>query len=94
MCNYWLYILKHEPHVEACTLALSVSPTERDFEDAKLQTKNYKSWAELFEVLTKMGIPGEILRTTKLALDSGGIETLREIPLSSEQLHILGFATT
>ena len=94
MCNYWLYILKHEPQVEGCTLALSISPTEPDFEDGTLQTTNYQSWSELFVVLTKVGISVEMLREARLALDSGGIETVREVPLSSAQLHTLGFSIT
>jgi len=53
MCNYWLYILRHEPHVEGCTLAISVSPTERDL-DGKLQTKHFKSWDALLELLVKV----------------------------------------
>ena len=94
MCNYWLYILKHEYHVEGCTLALSVSPTERDVQGQKLQTVQFKSWADLFGVLAKVGISSEFLRHAKATLDSEGLETLREIPLSEGQLHTLGFRTT
>ena len=50
MCNYWLHILEHDPHVEGCTLALSVSPTGRDVDGGKLHTLNSKSWDELAEV--------------------------------------------
>ena len=91
MCNYWLYILKHEPHVEGCTLAVSVSPTERNTDGGKLQTVKFASWSELLELLATVGIRREILTRTQATLDSEGLETLREIPLSPEQLHALGF---
>ena len=90
MCAYWLYILKHELHAEGCTLALSVSPTERDA-DGKLQTATYKSWNELSEVLDQAGVSPDVIRCTKRALDSEGLDTLRDISLSPEQLHRLGF---
>lgn len=94
MCNYWLHILKDEPHVESCTLALSVSPCERDVEGTKLQTVHYKSWQQLSAALSKVGVSYETLQNVKFALDSAGLETLHEIPLSQEQLNTLGFKQT
>ena len=94
MCNYWLYILKDEPHVESCTLALSVSPCEHDVDGSKLQTVHYKSWQQLSAALSKVGINCETLKCLKLTLNSAGLETLHEIPLSPEQLNILGFKET
>ena len=91
MCNYWLHILKDEPHVESCTLALSVSPCERDVDGTRLQTVHYKSWQQLSAALSKVGIGYELLQRAKFTLDSAGLETLREIPLSPEQLGVLGF---
>lgn len=91
MCNYWLHILKHEPHAEGCTLAASVSPTELRAPEGKIQTANYKSWSDLAASLSEVGVNSEMLKATKAALDSEGLETLREIPLSVEQLRKLGF---
>jgi hypothetical protein len=93
MCNYWLYILKHEPHVEGCALAVSISPTERDVRDGNLQITTFKSVTDLLEMLGKVGISSEMLQQAKAGLDSDGWETLREIPLSGEQLNMLGFKT-
>ena len=90
MC-YWLYILKHELHAQGCTLALSVSPHEHDVEGGRLQTANYKSWEQLSDVLLRAGIAPEILRRTKAALESEGLDTLRDLVLSPEQLQTLGF---
>ena len=92
MCAYWLYILKHEVHAEGCTLALSVSPTERDLDTGKLQMATYKSWDQLSPVLAQAGITPETLRSTKAALDSDGWDTLRDVSLSCEQVHRLGFS--
>ena len=91
MC-YWLYILKHELHAQGCTLALSVSPHEYDVEGGKLQTANYKSWEQLSDVLLRAGIAPEILGSTKATLETEGLDTLRDVALSPEQLRILGFA--
>ena len=90
MCSYWLYILKHELHAEGCTLALSVFPTERD-ECRSLQTVSYKSWHQLSDALSQAGVDREALRRTKVAVDSEGLDTLRDISLSPAQLHVLGF---
>ena len=90
MC-YWLYILKHELHAQGCTLALSASPHEHDVEGGKLQTTNYKSWEQLSDVLLRAGIAPHILHSTKAAFESEGLDTLRDVALSPEQLHILGF---
>lgn len=90
MCAYWLYILKHELHAEGCTLALSVSPTERDM-NGTLQTVSYKSWNQLSDALDRAGIGPDALRKAKEALDSEGLDTLRDIPLSPAQLRTLGF---
>jgi hypothetical protein len=91
MCRYWLYILRHELHVEGCTLALSASPYERDVDGAKLQTSTYKSWQQLSEVLLFAGLDPKAVRSTKAVLESEGLDTLRDVPLSPEQLRILGF---
>ena len=85
MCAYWLYILKHELHAEGCTLAMSVSPTERDLDSGKLQTATYKSWDHLSPVLAEAGISPETLQSTKAALDSDGWETLRDISLRANK---------
>lgn len=90
MCAYWLYILKHELHAEGCTLALSVSPTERDV-SGTLQTVSYRSWNQLSHALAQAGIGPDALRRAKIAVDSEGLDTLREISLSPTQLHTLGF---
>lgn len=90
MCAYWLYILKHELHAEGCTLALSVSPTERDV-NGTLQTVSYKSWDQLSEALAQAGIGRDALQRAKEALDSKGLDTFRDLPLSAVQLQTLGF---
>jgi len=91
MCAYWLFILKHELHAAGCTLALSVSPTERDLDAGKLQTATYKSWDQLSQVLAQAGITPDKLRSTQATLDSVGFDTLRDVSLSGEQVHNLGF---
>jgi hypothetical protein len=68
-----------------------VSPAEQNFDGGKLQTATYKSWDQLSEVLAGAGISPETLRSTKAALDSEGLYTLRDIALSPEQLLSLGF---
>jgi len=91
MCAFRLYILKHESHSEDCTLALSVSPTERNLDGGKLQTTSYKSWHRLSEMLSQAGIAAEALVNGKAPLDAKGFSTVREISLSPDQLHSLGF---
>ena len=91
MCAFWLYILKHELHAEGCTLALDVSPTEKFVDGLELQTVNFKSWNQLAEALARAGFDSMTIRDTEMALDSEGLQTLREVSLSPEQLHNLGF---
>ena len=91
MCAYWLYILKHELHAEGCTLALSVSPTEKVVDGGKLRTVTFKSSTALAEVLARAGINSEAIRSAKAALDLEGLHTLRDVSLSPGQLHALGF---
>jgi hypothetical protein len=91
MCSYWLYILKHDLHSRGCTLAISASPHERDLDSGKLQTANYRSWKQLSEALIQAGIDPAIVRNIEAPLESEGLETLRDLLLSDEQVRTLGF---
>ena len=91
MCAFWLYILKHELHSEGCTLALSLSPTEKVADSGKLQTVTFKSWNQLSQALASAGFDAATLRGTKVTLDLEGLDTLRDVSLSPEQLYSLGF---
>lgn len=71
MCAYWLYILKHELNAEGCTLALSVSPTERHV-NGRLQTAASTIAVGLLVVLLLMhvGALGSIYAMLKRRLGS------------------------
>jgi hypothetical protein len=89
MSNYWLHVLRQESTAASLTLAVSSFPVR---EGSSIPTANYDSWERLQTTLYAVGIHPRALKDAERSLVAGGFCTLKDIPLTHDQLAVLGLS--
>ena len=87
---YCLHVFRHDPPSEACTIALSKSPSRRTL-GGPMPLANFPSSKQLASALSRIGIRAAVLAKMDRKLDSDGLHTLSDLMLSDEQVATLGF---
>lgn len=90
---YSLYILRHDPPIQTCTIALSKLPVRRTTRGL-MPLANFPSWKHLASALSRVGISVAVLEKMEWSLDAEGLHTLTDLMLSDEQVASLGFRIT
>jgi hypothetical protein len=87
MSNYRLHVLRQDSTAASLILAVSSSPLR---EGSSIPTASYDSWERLQSTLSAVGIHPRALKDAEQSLIAGGFCTFKDIPLTLDQLAVLG----